>query len=229
MNGSIQVDSTYGEGSTFTIELPQEVHSFDPIGVFNLHDQPDLDTNLSHQASFIAPDAHVLIVDDNDMNCFVANSLLKETQMQTTIAHSGAEALEALQKQSFHVVLLDYMMPGMDGVETLHKAKQLQGIGSTRFIALTATALSGSREKFIGEGFDNYLSKPMTGDELTAMLHRYLPTELIKPVPSSLPPMASPSPATEIVPANATAETPTSQLIDRELLQRQFEHDRFVL
>ena len=57
----------------------------------------------------------------------------------------------------------------------------------------------------------------MTGDELTAMLHRYLPTELIKPVPSSLPPMASPSPATEIVPANATAETPTSQLIDREL------------
>ena len=217
MNGSIQVDSTYGKGSTFTIELPQEVHSFDPIGVFNLHDQPDLDTNLSHQASFIAPDAHVLIVDDNDMNCFVANSLLKETQMQTTIAHSGAEALEALQKQSFHVVLLDYMMPGMDGVETLHKAKQLQGIGSTRFIALTATALSGSREKFIGEGFDNYLSKPMTGDELTAMLHRYLPTELIKPVPSSLPPMASPSPATEIVPANATAETPTSQLIDREL------------
>ena len=202
MNGSIQVDSTYGEGSTFTIELPQEIHSFDPIGVFNLHDQPDLDTNLSHQASFIAPDAHVLIVDDNDMNC---------------IAHSGAEALEALQKQSFHVVLLDYMMPGMDGVETLHKAKQLQDIGSTRFIALTATALSGSREKFIGEGFDNYLSKPMTGDELTAMLHRYLPTELIKPVPSSLPPMASPSPATEIVPANATAETPTSQLIDREL------------
>ncbi|SFW55398.1 ATP-binding protein [Selenomonas ruminantium] len=218
MKGTIQVDSTYGEGSTFTIELPQEVHSFDPIGVFNLNAQPDLDTNLSHQASFIAPDARVLIVDDNDMNCFVASSLLKETQMQTTIAHSGAEALETLQKQSFHVVLLDYMMPGMDGVETLHKAKQLQGISSTRFIALTATALSGSREKFLGEGFDNYLSKPMTGDELTAMLHRYLPAELIKPAPASLPPMAAPAPApaAEAPPATA-ADTPSSPLIDREL------------
>ena len=138
--------------------------------------------------------------------------------MQTTIAHSGAEALETLQKQSFHVVLLDYMMPGMDGVETLHKAKQLQGISSTRFIALTATALSGSREKFLGEGFDNYLSKPMTGDELTAMLHRYLPAELIKPAPASLPPMAAPAPApaAESPPAT-TADTPPSPLIDREL------------
>ena len=199
MNGSIKLDSTYGQGSVFTIELPQEIHSFDPVGVFSLNAQPDLDMNLRHQAEFIAPDAQVLIVDDNDMNCFVANSLLKETQVQTVIAHSGDEALEALQKQDFQVVLLDYMMPGMDGVETLHRAKQLPNIESTRFIALTATAISGSREKFLSEGFDNYLSKPMTGDDLTNMLHRYLPSELIQqpllnttPAPAEAKDAASP-------------------------------------
>ncbi|SHK66372.1 Signal transduction histidine kinase [Selenomonas ruminantium] len=215
MKGSIKVDSTYGEGSVFTIKLPQEIHSFDPVGVFSLNAQPDLDTNLRHQAGFIAPDAQVLIVDDNDMNCFVAGSLLKETQVQTVIAHSGDEALEALQKQRFHVVLLDYMMPGMDGVETLHKAKQLPNVGSTRFIALTATAISGSREKFLSEGFDNYLSKPMTGDDLTAMLHRYLPPELIlQPLLTSSP---APAPVEAKEPASTADTPPAPPLIDHKI------------
>ncbi len=220
MDGTIQVDSIYGEGSTFTIEFPQKVHSFEPVGVFSLSAQPDLETNFSHQVSFIAPEVKVLIVDDNDMNCFVASSLLKETQVQTFIAHSGEEALKALQEQNFHVVLLDYMMPGMDGVETLHKAKELPNIGNTHFIALTATALSGSREKFIGEGFDNYLSKPMTGDDLTAMLHRYLPAELVKPASPSLPPItaSTPAPAVDSSQTESSADTqPASPLIDREL------------
>ena len=130
MNGTIKVDSTYGEGSVFTIELPQGVSSFDPIGVFSLDNQPVFEAALDKPASFIAPSARVLIVDDNDMNCFVASSLLQDTQVQTVIAHSGAEALDALQKQQFHVVLLDHMMPGMDGVETLHKAKELPNISN---------------------------------------------------------------------------------------------------
>ena len=199
MNGSINVDSTYGKGSTFTIELPQKVQTFDPVGVFTLDAQPVIDMETIVQSDFIAPSARVLIVDDNDMNCFVASSLLKETQVQTSIAHNGDEALEALKKQHFHVVLLDYMMPGMDGVETLHQAKKLPNISSTRFIALTATAISGSREKFLAEGFDNYLSKPMTGTELTAMLQRYLPAELLQPplttTTSTSQPAASPSAA----------------------------------
>ena len=215
MKGSIKVDSTYGKGSVFTIKLPQEVHSFDPVGVFSLSDQPDLDTDLHHQVDFIAPDAQVLIVDDNDMNCFVAGSLLKETQVQTVIAHSGDEALKALQEQIFHVVLLDYMMPGMDGVETLHKAKRLPNLGATRFIALTATALSGSREKFLGEGFDNYLSKPMTGDDLTAMLHRYLPPELIQqPVRGHAP---TPAHTEAKEPDNKAAAPPAPPLIDHKI------------
>ena len=111
-------------------------------------------------------------------------------QVQTVIAHSGTEALKALQEQHFDVVLLDYMMPGMDGVETLHQAKGLPDSESTHFIALTATAISGSREKFLQEGFDNYLSKPMTGDELTAMLHRYLPPALLEEPPSDSLPLA---------------------------------------
>lgn len=209
MAGSINVTSTYGAGSTFTIELPQAIHSFDPVGVFNLNAPSELADVSKHQTSFIAPKAHVLIVDDNEMNCFVADSLLKETQVQTVIAHSGAEALKALQQQPFDVVLLDYMMPGMDGVETLHKAKELLGNSTTRFIALTATAISGSREKFLQEGFDNYLSKPMTGEDLATMLHRYLPPELVK-----APPQPPPETTQAASPAPAAGSPP---LIDREV------------
>lgn len=216
MEGTINVSSIYGEGSTFTIELPQAVHSFDPVGAFSLAAPQDLDASEMHQVSFIAPEAHVLIVDDNEMNCFVANSLLQETQVQTTIAHSGAEALSALKQQHFDVVLLDYMMPGMDGVETLHKAKELLGESTTRFIALTATAISGSREKFLSEGFDNYLSKPMTGDDLTAMMRRYLPPKLLQE-----PPCAEPQPVPVPMASDSqTAPTPAARsqpLIDREV------------
>ena len=219
MNGTIKVDSTYGEGSVFTIELPQGISSFDPIGVFSLDNQLVFEADLDKPASFIAPSARVLIVDDNDMNCFVASSLLKDTQVQTVIAHSGTEALDALQKQPFHVVLLDHMMPGMDGVETLHKAKELPNISNTRFIALTATAISGSREKFLAEGFDNYLSKPMTGAELAAMLERYLPAELLqKPIAggaAAAKPAAAPT--TQAKPA-APVEPPAAEaLIDQKL------------
>ncbi|MBO5650052.1 MAG: response regulator, partial [Selenomonas sp.] len=219
MNGSIKVDSIYGEGSTFTIELPQAIQSLDPVGVFNLDAQPVYEADFHEPASsFIAPAAQVLIVDDNDMNCFVASSLLKETQVQTTIAHSGDEALEALQKQQFHVVLLDYMMPGMNGLETLHKAKELPNIQNTRFIALTATAISGSREKFLAEGFDNYLSKPMTGAELTAMLQRYLPAELLqKPIATTTAPKPA-APAEPGIPTVSSASTePPTALIDQKL------------
>jgi CheY-like chemotaxis protein len=171
MKGTIQVDSTYGEGSTFTIELPQEVHSFDPIGVFNLNAQPDLDTNLSHQASFIAPDAHVLIVDDNDMNCFVANSLLKETQMQTTIAHSGAEALEALQKQRFHVVLLDYMMPEEDGPTVLRQLREVPEYADIPVIFLTGMTEKNTVIRTLTElKPDGYIIKPSRKSEIVAKI-----------------------------------------------------------
>lgn len=217
MAGTIDVTSTYGTGSTFTIELPQAIHSFDPVGAFSLNAPPEFEDADIPQTSFIAPAAHVLIVDDNEMNCFVADSLLKETQVQTVIAHSGADALKALQQQSFDVVLLDYMMPGMDGVETLHKAKELLGDSSTRFIALTATALSGSREKFLHEGFDNYLSKPMTGEDLAAMLHRYLPPGLVEkpPKPAPAAPQPAPQAADSPAPPSPAAEAPP--LIDREI------------
>lgn len=213
MGGTIKVTSTYGKGSVFTIDLPQAVHSFDPVGVFTLSASPcPVDSEL-HQVHFIAPDAQVLIVDDNEMNCFVADSLLKETQVQTVIAHSGHDALQALQRQHFDVVLLDYMMPGMDGVETLHKAKELPNSHGTRFIALTATALSGSREKFLQEGFDNYLSKPMTGDDLTAVLHRCLPPALLKEPPRPpKPEQDSPTPQQA-----APAPTDSQPLIDRQI------------
>ena len=215
MGGTIKVTSTYGEGSTFTIELPQTVHSFDPVGAFSLTAPTGPDDEGVHQASFIAPKAKVLIVDDNEMNCFVADSLLKETQVQTVIAHSGTEALAALQREHFEVVLLDYMMPGMNGVETLHKAKELPDIGVTRFIALTATALSGSREKFLHEGFDNYLSKPMTGDDLTAMLRRYLPPALLEKPQAPLPAPAAKTAKTSEGPSASTAND--QPLIDRQV------------
>ena len=135
--------------------------------------------------SFTAPEASILIVDDNEMNCFVATCMLSDTKAKLTVAHSGSEALELLQKEFFHLVMTDYMMPGMHGIAPLHEAKKLKGIEKTRFVILTATALAGVREKFLAEGFDDYLRKPMTGKQLDIVVKRNLPAELVHPVVES--------------------------------------------
>lgn len=182
MNGTLTVDSVYGEGSTFTISLPQKVIGEECIGDFKEKYKTFMQTKQHYQKSFVAPKAQILVVDDNEMNLFVVKNLLKKTLVQITEAKSGSECLELIRQTKFDVVLLDHMMPEMDGIETLKHAKEMADnkCRETPFIVLTANAILGAREMYINEGFHDYLSKPIDGMELEAILQKYIPDELIE-------------------------------------------------
>ena len=181
MNGWIQVESIYGEGSTFTVMIPQKVKGDSRVGNFE-NTLESVDTQKIYRVSFIAPDAKILVVDDNEMNLLVVKGLLKETKIQIETAMNGNAALEKLTETKYDVIFLDQMMPGLDGVQTLKLAQELEDNKSKNapVIALTANAISGAREMFLQEGFNDYLSKPINAPELEKMLTKYLPQEKIK-------------------------------------------------
>lgn len=133
---------------------------------------------------FIAPQANVLVVDDNAMNLKVMARLLLPYRLKVTMASSGQEALEKLNVPEFDCVFLDHMMPEMDGVETLHKIRQKPGMyyQSLPVIAFTANAIGGAREMFIGEGFNDFIAKPIELSVLERILRRYIPAQMQIPV-----------------------------------------------
>ena len=109
-----------------------------------------------------APNASILVVDDNDMNLKVANSLMKLCRISPDLANSGIEAIEKAKKKHYDIIFLDHMMPRMDGIETMHEMKnQNLLVGGTSVIALTANAIVGAKDAYLAEGFDDYLSKPI--------------------------------------------------------------------
>ena len=185
MNGQIEVESEYGIGSTFTILLPQGIMSDSPIGDFQGRYQSEIKKNTHrYRESFVAPDAKVLVVDDTAMNLLVIGQLLKKTHVQVTTCLSGKECLYLIQKEHYDVIFLDHMMPDMDGVETLKAFKDVSNhkCQGTPVIALTANAMVGVREMYMREGFDDYLSKPVEGNELEEMIKKYIPAEKIRSV-----------------------------------------------
>ncbi len=137
--------------------------------------QDDVVSVASHQ-HFIAPEAHVLVVDDNVMNLKVMARLLMPYQIKVTTATSGREALDKLDEQEFDCVFLDHMMPEMDGVETLRRIRQKPGLyfQALKVIAFTANAIGGAREMFLSEGFDDFIAKPIEISVLDRMLRRYI-------------------------------------------------------
>lgn len=174
MNGKIEVESTYGEGSLFRVILPQKIISKEEIGEFLLTDTKQ--KNSIYKKYFVAPTAKLLVVDDNEMNLFVIKSLLKDTQMQIVTCSSGGECLKLSKEQKFDIILLDHMMPGLDGIETLKLIRNTENnlCKDIPIIVLTANALSGSREHYLRLGFTDYLSKPVDGKLLEEMLKKYL-------------------------------------------------------
>ena len=178
MGGTISVDSKYGEGTVFAVTLPQKVAAPEPIGAFT-PDSGKRPDGQRYRESFTAPEVSVLVVDDNEMNLFVTQSLLKATRMQMELCKSGQECLDRLAKKHFDIVLLDQMMPGMDGIETLHRAMEMEGTKDIPFIAMTANAVSGAREMFLKEGFADYISKPVDGVLLERLVRKYLPEDKV--------------------------------------------------
>ena len=179
MNGWIIVDSVYGEGSTFTVKIPQKFSGKELVGEFS---EETVAVQKKYKPSFVAPDAKILVVDDNEMNLFVVAGLLKETQIQIDTATSGMAALEKLAETYYDAVFLDQMMPNLDGIQTLKRAREMPQNKSKNspIIALTANAISGAKEMFLREGFSDYLGKPIDPKSLEKMLTKYLPPEKVQ-------------------------------------------------
>ena len=181
MKGYLKMESEYGKGSVFTVYLPQGYRTEEKIGDFKQKYEDFLHGREHYQESFTAPQAKILVVDDNRMNLTVVERLLCKTKMQITLCKSGEECLAAIRQQHYDVVLLDHMMPEMDGIETLQAAKKLTDskCQDTPFIALTANAIVGAKEQYREAGFTDYLSKPVDAARLEQMLRSYIPKEKI--------------------------------------------------
>ncbi len=183
MGGEISFESVYGEGTTFFVTIPQKIVGEETVA--DVAAREEIGAGTSYRASFIAPEAEILVADDSEINLFVVQSLLKKTRLKIDAVNSGKAALEKLEEKRYDAVLLDHRMPGMDGVETLHYAKEMPNAEGTPFLILTADAISGSRERFLAEGFDDYLSKPLDGETLERTLAKYLPAEKLLPAPET--------------------------------------------
>ena len=170
MGSHLEMTSTYGEGSAFFFDLEQDIIDETPVGKLSERIKQQ-EQQYVYEAAFTAPDADILVVDDNAVNRKVFRNLLKDTLMRIDEADSGEECLKKVVNKKYDLIFLDHMMPGMDGIETLHAFPKLE----TPVIALTANAVSGAKEMFLQNGFDDFLSKPIVYLKLEKMLQKYLP------------------------------------------------------
>lgn len=182
MQGTITVESEYGKGSTFTVCIPQKVADKQSVGKLEEALEACRKQKEILIDCFTAPLARVLVVDDNSMNLSLMKELLKRTQIQVELAQSGKECLRLSKTKKYHIILMDHMMPDLDGVETLQRLRKdkMNPNRDTIVIALTANATAGCREKYLKYGFHDYFSKPIQADKLDNMLIQYLPRDLIK-------------------------------------------------
>mgnify|MGYP001069983609 FL=1 len=165
MGGEISVNSVYTKGSTFVVTLEQDIVNSRELGTFTLASRSRVHEGEQYHQSFEAPDAHILVVDDNEMNLKVVHKLLKETKVQIDTAESGAECLRLTQYQHYDTILMDHLMPEMDGIECLHALRTQPGglCQDVPVIALTANAGSNNQLLYRKEGFAGYLAKPVSG------------------------------------------------------------------
>lgn len=182
MGGEITVDSIYTRGSVFTVILKQRVVNGAPIGNMKFIEDSGEGRRNYYRQSFEAPEARILIVDDNEMNAMVVSRLLGSTKVQTDVAKSGSICLEKTKQKYYHVILMDYMMPGMNGIDTL-KALRRQENGLCResaVIILTANILTGARQLCRDFGFDGYLEKPIQAERLESEILKFLPEDIVE-------------------------------------------------
>ena len=181
MGSNLKIESIYGKGSVFSFWIDQEVRNWDEIGDFEESYRQTISQHEEYHEKFTAPDAKILVVDDTVMNLTVMKGLLKQTKIKIYTAESGYECLHLVTKEHYDIIFLDHRMPGIDGIETLHRMKKLpHNLNKhTPVISLTANAVSGAREEYINAGFEDYLTKPINSSHLENMIIKYLPKDKI--------------------------------------------------
>ena len=177
MNGKLSVESEYGKGSEFTVTIPQKVVKASPIGDFSDAVKNYLKNIDLNEVGLYAPSASILVVDDNEMNLDVMEGLLRDTRIKADFVTSGALCIEYAQKKKYDCILLDQMMPQMNGEETLKELKEKDILNGTPVIALTADAIIGAKESYLEKGFTDYISKPVKYEVLELALKNYIPKE----------------------------------------------------
>lgn len=215
MGGKITVESEYGNGSVFTLFIPQQKQNAENIfdryekifenaercrdnnslmdisiaSVFNSKDFSSLFGDTTEQISFYAPNANILVVDDNAVNLQVATGLLSRFKVNVETCNSGKESLNLLFAENpnkFDIVFMDHMMPKMDGIETLEKIREKEKELNVRqkqiVIALSANAMNSAKEMFMEKGFDDFLAKPVQGKDFAFILKKWLAKDLITEV-----------------------------------------------
>ena len=183
MKSKIEVQSEYGIGSKFYFLLDQKIVNNRPIGEYLDSFNSQINRKNNYKVGFIAPEARILVVDDNEMNLLVASKLLKDTQMKIDIVSSGFGCLAKINEKKYNLILMDIKMPELDGVETLRRIRGGNSINvDTPVIALTADAVAGVKEKYLKEGFIDYIAKPIDAKKFESKVGSYIPKRLCKVV-----------------------------------------------
>lgn len=181
MEGEITVNSVYGQGSIFSVTLKQGISSDNRIGDISISGIGSMSGQEKFQHSFHAPDARILIVDDNEMNLQVEEKLLDGTGMVVDLAMSGVEALKKTLQFRYDVIFMDHLMPEMDGIDCFENIRSQKGglNQNTPVVVLTANAGGENIELYNNTGFDGYLVKPVSGRQLEDILMVHLPAEKV--------------------------------------------------
>ena len=212
MRGSLRVESEYGTGTTFFFDIISMIE-----GSQRLSDTKDDDRTESagsaFSATFCAPGAKALVVDDNEMNLEVAEGILAPYKISVVRAMSGPEALKRFGENRFDVIFMDHMMPDMDGVETMHRIRLMDGGEEAVVIALTANALSGAAAEYKLLGFQGFLAKPIEPKNMEKILQKWIPARLIRPLDKE----QAEAPAALESPAPTQAGTALANLIDEKV------------
>lgn len=185
MGGVIEVESEYGKGSRFFFTIEQTIIDPTPVSAVNYNGQKDNVTEKEAECLFIAPEAHILLVDDNELNLVVAKELLKPLRMQIDTAENGLQAVKMVRGNQYDLVLMDHMMPVMDGIEA---AKAIRALPEDKYqklpiIALTANAMVDARKEFLNAGMNGFVAKPIDFARICNQLKLWLPKDLVRDVP----------------------------------------------
>ena len=184
MDSKLCVNSVYGEGSEFSFTIKQSIIDDTPIGNYSKRLEKGREQK-NDESCLYAPEARILVVDDNETNLLVAQNLLKLSGIEPDLASSGEEAIQKIQNQIYDIVFMDHMMPKMDGIETLAKLQEENMLQeNVSMIALTANAVAGAKETYLNAGFDDYLTKPIEFYMLVKMLEKYLPKDILSYAPT---------------------------------------------